>query len=223
MKKKKIIILIALVTSLLTILFIYKRFFEKNIFYEEVMVENVNYSTSYVKMNDKSLEIYSNLIDKNKKIIIEGTNQGNKYSINKIHLNFNSKEEKELFAINKLYNNSFVKSYSIYLEPITENSIFVIIPLKIEGQEYVYILSPLETYNFITKHYSPPINYGNNDIILKKKKESNVIKVNYYESGNVKEVKFNQKEEEISFENLGKGFYSIKLEVAQNLLEFILF
>ena len=221
MKKKNIIILlIVLVILILISLFAYKKIFEKKHFKEEVEVVDVNYSSSYVKFNNEYLKIQYNLFDKGKKIIVEGTKQDSEYTIKKIYINFNSEEEKEKFAVNKLYNNPSIKSFEKSLEFYNDNSVFAIIPLKFSGQEYVDMLSPKEVYNFIIHHYAPPIS-DEKEVVIKNKNGINVIEVNYYEDENIEKIDFNKNGEFISFKRLGNGYYCIKVEINQDLLEFI--
>ncbi len=223
MKKKNIIILlIVLVILILISLFVYKKFFEKKYFKEEVEVVDVSYSSSYVKFNNEYLKIQYNLFDKGKKIIVEGTKQDSEYTIKKIYINFNSEEEKEKFVVDKLYNNPSIKSFETSLEFYNDNSVFVIIPLKLSGQEYVDMLSPKEVYNFITNHYAPPIpSTDEKEVVIKNKNGINVVEVNYYEDGNIEKIDFNKNDEFISFKRLGNGYYCIKVEINQDLLEFI--
>ena len=221
MKKKNIIILlIALVILILISLFAYKKFFERQYFKEEVEVVDVNYSSSYVKFNNEYLKIQYNLFDKGKKIIAEGTKQDSEYTINKVYMNFNSEEEKDKFVVDKLYNNPSIKSFETTLEFYSDNSVFVTIPLKLSGQEYVDMLSPEEVYNFIIHHYAPPI-MNAEEVIIKNKNGINVVEVTYYEHEKTEKVNFNKNDEFISFKGLGNGYYCIKVEVNQDLLEFI--
>ncbi len=223
MKKKNIIILlIVLVILILISLFAYKKFFERKDFKGEGIVVDVNNSSSSVKFNNKYLKIQSNLFDKDKKIIVEGTKQDGEYTIKKVYMNFNSEEEKEKFVVDKLYNNPSIKSFSTSLELYGEYSIFVIIPLKLSGQEYVDMLSPEEVYNFITNHYAPPLTVTDEEeVVINNKDGINVVEVNYYGDENIQKIDFNKNDESISFKRLGNGYYCIKVEVNQDLLEFI--
>lgn len=216
-------ILVLLIASVLISLVVYLKIFKKETFKEEVVVETTSYSSSNVKINNKTLEIHSNLFDKGKKIVVEGTKKKGKYIINKIHMNFASEKEKENFTLNKLHDNPFIKSFSNVLEFDSENTIFAIIPLRLSNQEYVDMLSSKEVYNFITKHYAPPIGaIDKEEIVIKNKNEINVIEVNYHEKEDIKKVDFTKNDEFISFKRVENGYYSIKVEVNLDLLEFII-
>lgn len=221
MKKNILILTIILIILSIASLFIYLNFFKKNKFKEEVKVEEVNLSTSYVSFNNHSLEIHSNLLDDNQKITIEGIEKGKDYSINKIYFNFKSDKEKELFTINKLYKNSFLNSFSSNLELDNETTIFAIIPFKIKNQEYVDMIPVEEVYKYISNNYAPPIP-PEKELTIKLKNDVNVIDISYYENDKKTEIKYNQNNNIISFKRENQRYYSIKIETKQDLLEFII-
>lgn len=221
MKKNILILAIILIILSIASLFIYLNFFKKNKFKEEVKVEEVNLSTSYISFNNHSLEIHSNLLDENQKITIEGIKKGNDYSINKIYFNFKSDKEKELFTINKLYKNSFLNSFSSNLELDNDTTIFAIIPLKIKNQEYVDMIPVEEVYKYVTNNYAPPIS-PEKELTIKLKNDVNVVDISYYENDKKTEIEYNQDNNIISFKKENQRYYSIKIETKQDLLEFII-
>lgn len=221
MKKNILILTIILIILSIASLFIYLNFFKKNKFKEEIKVEEVNLSTSYISFNNHSLEIHSNLLDENQKITIEGIKKRNDYSINKIYFNFKSDKEKELFTINKLYKNSFLNSFSSNLELDNDTTIYAIIPLKIKNQEYADMIPVEEVYKYITNNYAPPIP-PEKELTIKLKNDVNVIDISYYENDKKTEIKYNQDNNIISFKRENQRYYSIKIETKQDLLEFII-